>query len=555
MFRSFQTRILGDQPVLERYAAVMSRAERKLFALMQAGRQWKGDLHRTLYPDLGISATHLDMVYRQLLARLRSARDLGRLHVRELEIRLATERLTLDRRRQALRKTVQSLAKLGAEEAALSRKIRGLRQTLGPMKHQALRIRPLKTLLDDWYRKRRLLNRVRSKRRKLLRGLHFGQRKVQRLSHRLDKERAQLEKPSLCFGTRKAFRACFLGPTRPVDGAVRWRYLRERSFTIEGDSSREGGNPFARLKERPDGAFDLELRLPVALRALSETTYTVNRYRLHTVLFRGLRFPHGEAALKGALASHRPITIKFISDAKSWRIIATLRQGMPEVLSLSNAGAIGVDFNSSHVAAVVVDEAGNPGRSLSVPASTRGRSATQSTDLIRKSAARLVSEAKAARLPIVIEYLDFSYRRIVAERWRGPPYMRSLYRLPYAKFREAMLSAAARNGVRLFQVDSHNSSRSGHQRFARRYGLSIHHAAAVVIARRAMIKSELRSLSSGYNPGKASQWHPTATREERKACIGKPGGSVHRIDSGGAAGAQSVGGSSPTRRVHWLDSG
>ncbi len=554
MYRSFQTRILGDQPVLERYAAIMSRAERKLFALLQAGRQWKGDLHTTLYPEFGISATHLDMVYRQLLARLQSLRDLGLLHIRDCELRLAITTRSLRRMKHALQKLAPAIAKLVAENVDLMLRIQGLKRTLGNARHAALRIRPLKILLDAWYRKRRLLARMRGRRAKLLRGLHYGHRKEQRLTHRITRERARLEKPSLCFGTRKAFRACSSRPGA-IEGATKWRELREGHFTLEGDSSRECGNPFARLKPSAGGTFDLELRLPFVLRGLADACFTVKRHRQYTVRFHGLRFRHGQSDLVQALAGHRPITITFIKDATSWRLIASFRQNIPEVQTRSRAGAIGVDLNASHAAAVFIDAVGNPGRTFSAPTSTRGLSATQSTDLIKKSAAKLIAEAKAARLPVVIEQLDFSYRRVVAERWRGPAYMRALYGLPYAKFREAMLSAAVRSGVQLFQVPSHNSSQFGRQRFARRYGLSIHHAAAVIIARRAMIRSDQSSLPFGRKPGKSALWHPTVTREERKACTGQKENKNGRIDSDGASGAQSVGGHSPTRRVSWLDSG
>ena len=195
MFRSFQTRIRGDQPVLERYAAVMSRAEHKIFALLQAGRQWKGDIHTTLYPDFGISATHLDMVYRQLLARLQSLREIGLRHIREWELRFAITRRSLGRMKQALQKQASAIAKLVAEDVELTLKIQGLKRALGNARHVALRIRPLKTLLDASYRKRRLLARMRVGRRKLLRGLHYGQRKEQRLRHRIARERAKLERP------------------------------------------------------------------------------------------------------------------------------------------------------------------------------------------------------------------------------------------------------------------------------------------------------------------------------------------------------------------------
>jgi hypothetical protein len=62
----------------------MSQAERLLLAQLKAGRTWTGDLKVSFYQPLGISAVHLDMAYRQLMAKLASVSELT---VRTLERR------------------------------------------------------------------------------------------------------------------------------------------------------------------------------------------------------------------------------------------------------------------------------------------------------------------------------------------------------------------------------------------------------------------------------------------------------------------------------------
>jgi len=54
----------------------------------------------------------------------------------------------------------------------------------------------------------------------------------------------------------------------------------------------------------------------------------------------------------------------------------------------------------------------------------------------------------------------------------------------YSKFRDFLESRASRHGIRVYKVNPAFTSVIGRVKYASRYGLTVHHAAALVIARR-----------------------------------------------------------------------
>lgn len=63
--RTFTTRI-ENHPALTARAELESRIERKLYAALRSGREFKGDLAIPFYQQFGISAKTLDGIHRQL---------------------------------------------------------------------------------------------------------------------------------------------------------------------------------------------------------------------------------------------------------------------------------------------------------------------------------------------------------------------------------------------------------------------------------------------------------------------------------------------------------
>jgi hypothetical protein len=92
--------------------------------------------------------------------------------------------------------------------------------------------------------------------------------------------------------------------------------------------------------------------------------------------------------------------------------------------------------------------------------------------------------------------LDFSEKKKTLKDAKDARYARMLSSFAYSAFGAALSSACLRLGVALRRVNSAYTSIIGRVKFARRYGLSVHEAASVTIARRAMGYSEKLPRSS-----------------------------------------------------------
>ena len=182
--------------------------------------------------------------------------------------------------------------------------------------------------------------------------------------------------------------------------------------------------------------------------------------------------------------------MSFLKDDTSWKVSITVDHKLEWIEPSFEAGAIGVDFNANHIALAHIDCFGNPLRTWTVPLNTYGLSSGEARDLIRKAAKQVVDVALEYDIPIVSEKLDFARKKREIRAEDGAKYARMLSSLAYNSFDAALASACVRNRVAHRRVNPTYTSLIGRVKFARRYGLSVHTAAAVSIARRAMELSE-----------------------------------------------------------------
>jgi IS605 OrfB family transposase len=91
--------------------------------------------------------------------------------------------------------------------------------------------------------------------------------------------------------------------------------------------------------------------------------------------------------------------------------------------------------------------------------------------------------------PLVIERLDFSAKKATLKE-QGVKYSRMLSSFAYSKFSELLSARAAKFGIEIIRVNPAYSSVIGLTKFMRMYGLSSDTAAALVLARRGLHKSE-----------------------------------------------------------------
>ena len=92
--------------------------------------------------------------------------------------------------------------------------------------------------------------------------------------------------------------------------------------------------------------------------------------------------------------------------------------------------------------------------------------------------------------PIVIEKLDFKRKKAATGRRVPRVQPDAVFSFSYGKVKAYFISRGHRNGVEVFQVNPAFSSVIGRVKFMERYGLSVHQAAALVLARRLLGCSE-----------------------------------------------------------------
>jgi IS605 OrfB family transposase len=121
---------------------------------------------------------------------------------------------------------------------------------------------------------------------------------------------------------------------------------------------------------------------------------------------------------------------------------------------------------------------------------TYGKTRAQRFDMIRKAPAEIAKLADQLGVPVAAERLDFKRKRAELETAVGKKRARMLSSFAYSSFVEALSRACVRKSVKLVLVNPAYTSLIGLVKFAACYGSSVHAAAALAIARRAMALSE-----------------------------------------------------------------
>ena len=356
------------------------------------------------------------------------------------------------------------------------------------------------SLMASIRRGERVLVQVRKKGER--RSVHHKQRRLESLRVRLARvERDILEgRVRLCFGSRKLFRAQHHleanGYADHGEWLAEWRRRRDDSLFVLGSRDETGGCQACVATVAEDGSVSLQLRLPDCL-AGEHGKYLV---------FEGLWFNHGHHQVLAALDSCREyrkyrrehpgerqgdvpswlgqaVSYRFKVDAKGWRVFVTVDREEVPVVTDSRRGAVGVDLNEDHLAVSETDSSGNWVHSFSVPLVTHGKTSRQAEALTGDAVAEVVEYARRVGKPIACERLDFRKKKASLEG-ESPGRARMLSSFAYGRFREYLVSRGHREGVLVVGVNPAFSSVIGRVKFMERYGLTVHQAAALVLARR-----------------------------------------------------------------------
>ena len=318
--------------------------------------------------------------------------------------------------------------------------------------------------------------------------------------------------PRICFGGRKLLRdgqrqgMSLIGDVPDMPGqhgpsihgpstgdVAEWQLRREDSFRLVGAKCETAGNQSCQYTGQV-----LRLRLPNSMAA----SRGGNKY----VYLQGVDFRYGQTELMDALTRGAALTWLFFRDEQGrWHAHVTMNvPNAPLVTSVHN-GVLSIDLNIDHLAVVTLNPMGSvTGRmKFKFPDSRvlHGRAQAMMGDAV----AALCNHARKHGLAVACEELNFQHKKADLHKFSAE-HARKLSGFAYSQFFQMLQRRCARHGIHLCTVNPAYTSQVGRLKYAHHatsrmrcagLNMSVHHAAAVVIGRKAMGLGERCKVSSG----------------------------------------------------------
>jgi len=476
---TYQTRINIDddqEMVLSKMADHLSRVERHLYADYRKGKKLTS-LKSQYIKVYQISGRQFNAIRISLEGKMDSILELGKTYIDDTQSQI-----------KKLQKAIASKQRFIAKE-----------------------------------QKKETPNKESIKRSRLI--IHQKKQKIHRKTLKIEKLIAQQKskKPSLCFGSKRLFNAQHHLIDNGYDNHSQWlsdwQSKRASQFFVLGSKDETSGCQSCVATLNDEGTINLRVLIPEALRQSKQNKY---------LLLANVHFQYGQEAITEALIENfsrpefirqskekvkyrnqvltehrlagppeslsrirpqviypgRALSYRFLKDTKGWRVFVSLeQQKQSTITSTTSDGVLGIDINEHHLAVTEINRHGNFIKTQNIPCSTYGKNTEQAKAIIGDACKMITQWAVEVQKPIVIEQLNFAQKKQQLDKEMGR-YKRMLSSLSYNKIKQTLRSQLFRNGVALYSVNPAYSSLIGRFKFAKQFNLSVHGAAALVIARR-----------------------------------------------------------------------
>ena len=448
---TYQTRLPaadGLENVLSAYAALHGRAERSLFAALQAGGA-RNDLKRDFQKRFGITARQFNALRVGLDGKIASIKA---------------------RRPELMADVVARIRKAEKVIAKLAVRCPGTNK------------------------------------------LHQKKRRMANLRSRLVVMQADHANTTvrLCFGSRRLFRAQFDLTANGYSSFDAWRgdwqAARADQFFVLGSQDESAGNQTCQAVLDQEGSLTLTLRLPDALAEYGKQLtipglcFAYGHEAIVAALHSGRHIITTTKA--GTLTKKRvgsALSYRFVRDAKGWRVFVSTQATAPQPVTCRLAGAIGIDINVDHLALAETDRSGNLIGTRRIGLPTYGKTTDQAKALIGDAAVAIAALAATTGKPVVIETLDFSKKKSELEA-TDKAQARMMSSFAYNKAISGIKAACFRAGILVIEVNPAYTSVIGAVNHARRHGISVHQGAALAVARRGLGLSEAPTVREASVP-------------------------------------------------------
>jgi IS605 OrfB family transposase len=313
---------------------------------------------------------------------------------------------------------------------------------------------------------------------------HQRKRKLARWKDRLTRWQAELTtgRPRYCFGGRKLFKAQHQlkanGYNNHKQWLAVWRSARSESFMLIGKATDADGCGDCRLTIVQ--ASDSELTALLKLRKLSREISTPHA-RPQDYIHIPVTFRYNIPQILAAVGAKHPMSYRFFKREGKWQVHLITHTPTMQQISDARNGALGIDLNPESIATALIKPDGNLGQVGCYKLARRRRTAEQTKNELGNIVALIVEQAVVAKVPVVIERLDFKQ---LQKELKSRGLNRRLSKFKFSKFEVMLRTRAAKHGIEIISANPAYTSVIGYFKFGYGNGLNRHESAAVAIARR-----------------------------------------------------------------------
>lgn len=305
--------------------------------------------------------------------------------------------------------------------------------------------------------------------------LYYQQNRLNRLVQR----RAVLERQigekrfSLCFGTKKLFDAQYRLGENGFRSHEGWKHVfqkkRDSGIFFLGSGDESYGNQILQVKP-VKGGFLMQFR--------KDKPYESNgKYITMPVTF-----PYMADELVYALGNGRPVSYRISRKVRKWYLTAMFSMET-DTRTDKESGTMGIDYNDGFMELVETDRHGNMVHAEHISLEFHGIGGKAESE-IKEKLSHIVKAASVKGKDIVIEDLDFRKKKAAQRKGDGKQYNRMLHLFDYHRYMFWLENLCIKYGVRLAKVNPAYTSKIGKQKYSYDRKLTVHRAAAFVIARK-----------------------------------------------------------------------
>lgn len=306
--------------------------------------------------------------------------------------------------------------------------------------------------------------------------LYYRKNRLNKLKQRKDvlKQQIKDKKISLCFGTKKLFDVQNRLAENGYRSHEKWLHdfqrKRDSGIFFLGSGDESYGNQILQLKPNDNG-FQMQLIKDKPFR--DESKY---------IQISGIRFFYMVDELVYAIMNHQPITYHIARKGRKWYLAAIFSIDV-DISTNDRNGVIGIDYNDGFMEMVETNVSGNMVRAEHIKLEQHG-TGNKAESEIKEKLSKLVRYARDVGKDIVVEDLDFKKKKAEQQKGNGKNYNRMLHLFDYHRYLFWLENLCIKYGVKLMKVNPAYTSRIGKQKYSNSRKLTVHRAAAFVIARK-----------------------------------------------------------------------